>query len=385
MEYAPLIFWCAWVFVLGLGIGSFLNVLIARLPKEKSPIWPASRCGSCLRGLKLIDNLPIVGYLRLRGRCRFCGATFSSRYLWVELGTGVAFVALFWVEIAAQARGGPDFLAPWHHAPGLEFAYLRSPLPPAACWAYFAAHACLLALLIAAAVIDAEHQIIPPQITYFGTVVGLVCATLMPWPWPTSPDVLAGIPPGLPWLLPEAIDRLPTGVVLWPFAGPPPAWAPAGSPLLGFVNGLVGAAVGMLVGRGVKFLFETGLNKEALGLGDADLLMMIGAFLGWQVAVLAMPVGALLTLPVVLPPKIWGWVRGKPTTSALPFGPGIAAGAVATWFAWPVVGEFARVLFDPVMIGVIAVIMSGGMLVAGLLIPRGSGDAVTTPAAVQVK
>lgn len=368
MEYAPLIFWCVWVFVFGLGIGSFLNVLIVRLPLEKSPIWPGSRCGKCLRGLKLIDNLPILGYLRLRGKCRFCGATFSSRYMWVELGTGLAFVALFLVEIAFQAKGGPNFLQSWHHSPGLEFPYFRAPIPPWQDCVYFAIHACFLSLLIAAAVVDLEHQIIPPQITYFGTFVAMLAAVIFPWPWPNSPELLAGNPVGRPWLLPDVV--IPTGLMLWPFAEPP-EWARPGSPLLGLLNGVIGAAVGMLVGRGVKFLFETGLDKEALGLGDADLLMMIGAFLGWQVAVFAMPVGALLTLPIILPIKAWSWFRGKPVSAALPFGPGIAAGAVVTWFAWPIVGEFARVLFDPVMIGVIAVIMCGGMLVAGLILRRG--------------
>ena len=81
----------------------------------------------------------------------------------------------------------------------------------------------------------------------------------------------------------------------FPFAGPPPDWCPPGSTLLGLLNGLIGAAAGMLVGRGIKWGFEFGFGQEALGLGDADLLMCIGAFLGWQVAVLALPVGAFVT------------------------------------------------------------------------------------------
>ncbi len=376
MDYVPLIIWCVWVFLLGLGIGSFLNVLIARLPYEKSPIWPGSRCGNCLRSLRMLDNLPIVGYLRLRGKCRFCGARFSSRYMWVELGTGLAFVVLFLVEIAMQARGGPDFLKPWQATPGLEFPYLQSAIPPWKPVVYFLVHACLLSLLIASAVVDLEHQIIPPQLTYIGTAIALVASVLLPWPWPTSPEVLQGLPADREWLLPEV--RVPTGLMLWPFAKPP-EWAPAGSTVLGLVNALVGAAVGMLVGRGVKFLFEVGLDKEALGLGDADLLMMIGAFLGWQIAVLAMPIGALLTLPIVLPVKAWSWIRGKESSTALPFGPGIAAGAVAAWFGWPILSEFARVFFDPFLIVVITIIMAGGMLVAGLILRRGEPAPATTP------
>ena len=93
VPYIPIVIWC----VCGLRprasmVGSFLNVLIARLPYEKSIIWPSSRCFACFRPIRPLDNIPILGYLRLRGRCRHCGAQFSSRYLWVELGTGLAFL-----------------------------------------------------------------------------------------------------------------------------------------------------------------------------------------------------------------------------------------------------------------------------------------------------
>ena len=93
------IFWPVLVFVTGLVVGSFLNVCIARLPLEKSLLWPNSRCGNCLQSIHRWDNLPIIGYLRLRGRCRTCGVTFSSRYLWVELFTGLGFLAIFTVLV----------------------------------------------------------------------------------------------------------------------------------------------------------------------------------------------------------------------------------------------------------------------------------------------
>lgn len=369
--HLPLIVSCVWVFILGLGVGSFLNVLIVRLPYEKSIIWPGSRCGNCLRSIRLLDNLPVIGYLRLRGRCRFCGATFSSRYLWVELGTGFAFLALFFVEIVTQGYGGIPGLEPWQYVPGLKYgASAVGSFPPVRAWVYFFYHALLLSLLIASAVIDAEHRIIPPQITYVGTLIGLIGSTLMPWPWPSDPSVLSTIPEGFPWTLPEAGAKIPTGAALWPFAGPPPEWAPGGSWQLGLLTGLIGAAAGMFVGRAVKFLFEVGLGKPALGLGDADLLMMAGAFLGWQPAVLALPIGALVTLPVILPILAFAKLRGRDAGNELPFGPGIAAGVVMVWLGWPWLGDFARILFDPVMVAVIAIIMGGGMFVAGLIIGR---------------
>ena len=108
----PLVSCLLFAFLFGLGIGSFLNVLVARLPFDKSVLWPGSRCGSCYRSLRLSDNLPIIGYLRLRGKCRFCGTHFSSRYLWIELGTGLMFVGLFAMELIYN----------WHRIPGLENA-----------------------------------------------------------------------------------------------------------------------------------------------------------------------------------------------------------------------------------------------------------------------
>jgi leader peptidase (prepilin peptidase)/N-methyltransferase len=358
----PLIVCLLFVFAFGLGIGSFLNVLIARLPYEKSVIWPGSRCGVCYQPILLRDNLPIIGYLLLRGRCRRCGAKFSSRYLWIELGTGLAFVGLFVLEV----------LLNWQGAPGLADAdrVIRARmLPPLTAVGYFAAHACLLALLIAAAVIDAEHRIIPPQITYPGVVIGLACSVAFPWPWPTDPAVAAAIPANQ-WLLPGMAEKIPTGVALWPFAGPPPGWAPPGSLILGLLNGLIGAAVGTYLVRVFKFLFEWGFGQEALGLGDADLLMMVGAFLGWQVALLGFFAGAFVAILIAVPAKVYEAVRGRGSGSELSFGPGLAAGVVLIWVGWPRLGVLRQMLFDPVLIGVALAIMCVGLLAAGLILRR---------------
>src|SRR5438552_14611615 len=104
---APAIIFTLFVLLYGLVVGSFLNVLIARLPFEKSIVWPGSRCFTCLQPLRLLDNLPLIGYLRLRGKCRHCGAKFSSRYLWVELFTGLAFVGLYVAEILLNVNESP--------------------------------------------------------------------------------------------------------------------------------------------------------------------------------------------------------------------------------------------------------------------------------------
>lgn len=358
----PVVFGLVFAFVLGTGVGSFLNVLVARLPFEKSVIWPSSRCFVCLQPIRLTDNLPILGYLRLRGKCRQCGAGFSARYLWVEIFTGLAFVGLFVVEVMLN----------WHNIPA--FAGVRQQMthafPPLPAVGFWAVHCLLLSALIASALIDAKYRIIPAQITYPMTLVGILCSTLLPWPWP-------GVNPVLPvdrsWILPEVWNRIPTGLTVWPFWGPLPDWAPMGSWKLGLMNGLVGAAAGMAIGRGIKNLFELGFGKEALGLGDADLLMMAGAFLGWQPIALALFVGAVLSIVIVVPQRIWEAIRGRPAGEPLPFGPGLAAGIVTCWLGWPWLGQLVQpFFFDGVILLVMGTIIGGGLLVAGLFLRRKS-------------
>ena len=183
----------------------------------------------------------------------------------------------------------------------------------------------------------------------------------------TSPNPLPTIPPG-GWPLGPP---LPLGIAHWPFWGPLPEWAPAGSPQLGLLTGLVGAGVGMLIGRAIKTVFEIGMGREALGIGDADLLMMSGAFLGWQVVALALPVGAVLTLVVITPPRFWNFIRRRKSDNALAFGPGLAAGVVTCWFGWPWLSNLVRpVFFDGLMIGVLGGLVVFGLFIAGLVLRR---------------
>ncbi len=368
----PLVTCLLFAFLFGLGIGSFLNVLIARLPFDKSVIWPGSRCGACFRSLRFSDNLPILGYLRLRGRCRFCGTTFSSRYLWIELGTGLLFVALFVMELVFN----------WHGIPGLANPNWQwGQFPPLRAWGYFAALAFLFSALLASAAIDLNYRVIPGHLTYVGTVVGLIVSTIAPWPWPSEASAVPVVPPGdFGWMDPRLQGLIPTGLAVWPFWGPPPDWVPAGSWQLGLLTGVIGATVGQFTGRTVKWLFESGIGREALGLGDADLMMMIGAFLGWQIAVLALPAGAFVLLPLLIPWMIFrairDWLRGRQAGEdraepGVPFGPGIAAGAVACWVVWPTLGEAARFFFfSPLTLGLAAAILGGGLLLFGALLRR---------------
>lgn len=128
------------VLVLGLCFGSFLNVVIYRLPRDLSLVRPRSRCGSCQRQISWFENVPVLSWLLLRGRCRTCGARISPRYPTVELlGAGLTATAAF----AA-----------------------RTPLESVAALFF------LLALL-AVFFIDLEHRIIPDEISLGGTVLGL--------------------------------------------------------------------------------------------------------------------------------------------------------------------------------------------------------------------
>ncbi len=367
MDQLPLAIWSVSALVLGLMVGSFINVLAARLPFEKSIVWPGSRCFSCYRPVRLFDNIPILGYLLLRGRCRDCGATFSSRYLWVELGTGLAFLSLFLAEVVFNRFNYPN----------LAWNYRFDPTPPLALVGVYVYHAALVALLIAASVIDTEHRVIPPLIPFTGLVIGVAGAAFLPWPWPHPPTAaLFAVqpPPQLPapWMLLSVAGKVPEGVQPWPLYGPELAVSMAGTWKLGVLNAVVGALAGSLVVRAVKWLFETGFGKEALGLGDADLLMMAGAFLGWQPVVLSLFVGAFAALLVFkLPAIVIAAVRRTGVDRELPFGPGLAVGVVVTWFAWPwLAPKVQPVFFDVQTVLVVVTIVGVGMLTAGLLLRR---------------
>jgi leader peptidase (prepilin peptidase)/N-methyltransferase len=151
--------------VLGLIIGSFLNVVIHRLPQGQSVVTPRSRCASCGGELRAIDNVPVVSYLMLGGRCRQCQARISIRYPIVELATMAVFVAHYLLF-------GLDILL----VPRLLFA----------------------AALIVLFAIDLEHHLLPNAITLPGILVGLAFSVLLP------PGILAAL-----------IGTLVGGGVLW--------------------------------------------------------------------------------------------------------------------------------------------------------------------------
>jgi leader peptidase (prepilin peptidase)/N-methyltransferase len=373
IDYGPMIYIMVVLFIAGAVVGSFLNVWIARLPLEKSIFWPpGSRCGNCYRAIRFRDNLPLVSYWLLGGRCRFCKAPFSARYFIVELFVAVAFVLIFYVEIWVNVHDIPAFHG---FKQNLRFNLLDGRNWPA--FVFWLQHAVLVCFLVAAALCDLEDRSIPLSITVTGTFIGLMFATLLPWPWPYA-DVQAALPhPRIPvdewWeLAPGDMQKL--GLYPWPVWGPLPAWLRPGSWKLGLVTGLAGALAGTFSLRGVKFLFEKGFGREALGLGDADLMMMVGAFLGWQPTLIAFLVGAVVSLVFTAP---FVMLRGK---SALPFGPGLAAGAVITSLLWDSIGPVLQVLlFNYRLMLLLVGACSVVTFLLAFLMGRVQGPAPSTP------
>lgn len=162
-----------YVTMLGLAIGSFLNVCIHRLPRGQSLVWPASRCPGCQTPLKLYDNIPVLGYLWLGGRCRSCSMPISLKYPVIEIVTGAVFLGCYLM-----------------FPPPLLFQRL--------------VFSCAMIVLF---VIDLEHRILPDLITLPGIVAGFLFSFFMPPGWFDSLIglVLGG---GSLWLLGEVYFRL---------------------------------------------------------------------------------------------------------------------------------------------------------------------------------
>lgn len=165
-------------FVIGIVVGSFLNVCIYRIPIRKSLIWRSSHCPTCDAGVKIYDNIPLLGYLILRGCCRSCGVPISPQYPIVELVNGLGYaliVRYFGVE-------------------GEAIIY-----------------ALLFSALIVVSFIDFYHHIIPDRITLPGIVIGLICgATILPLGFVSSVlGVLVGggMLWGVAWLSPYIFGK----------------------------------------------------------------------------------------------------------------------------------------------------------------------------------
>jgi leader peptidase (prepilin peptidase)/N-methyltransferase len=285
-------------FLIGTVVGSFLNVCIYRIPWQKSVIWPSSRCPRCCSAIAAQDNIPIVSWAILHGKCRQCGAPISLRYPLVEALVGFLFAGAFLVDVIGSPRGI------WGQIPTFQLASA-------------AYHCLLLALLVAATFIDYDLYLIPDEITVTGMCLGIGLGAL----WPDVRPVPAS------WPLITQFQGL--GVGVWGL--------------------LVGAGLTQFVRKGAGLVFR----REAMGLGDVTLMGMIGAFMGWQAAVLTFAIAPFLGLAHAcwkLLKLLRKWMRGDKLSSAdreLPLGPYLSMAAAALGFAWPRLwAGFAGPLFD---------------------------------------
>ena len=233
-------------FTFGACIGSFLNVCIYRIPEGKSIVHPPSACPKCGYAIRFYDNIPILSYILLRGRCRRCRVKIPLRYPLVELTTGIAALAVF-------LKFG---LAP---ATGVYFLFI--------------------AVLLVITFIDIDHQIIPDRLSL-------------------------------------------TGIPLFFLLG---FWVP----FISWQDALIGILAGGGILYAVALVYQLLTGRDGMGGGDIKLLAMIGALIGWQGILFTIFFsslsGTLVGLTLALP-------AGRSMKSRLPFGPFLAAGAMAYIF-----------------------------------------------------
>jgi leader peptidase (prepilin peptidase)/N-methyltransferase len=356
----------AFAFCFGACVGSFINVVIFRLPAGISIISPPSRCPTCGARLTWRENLPIFGWLLLRGRCKYCDVRISPQYMIIELFMAVLFLGVVWLTYVPTPASPWEctWFGPWWHRNGVWSL-------PALC-----ALLVLLAALTAMTIIDARTFTIPIEIPVVATVVafagwlvqGLLPARIsaaQPWPIPLidstwffiayggaigllisfillrrgifrpsfhdydkyvkGDDPLADYPHGRREMLVELLYLTPCVVLATAGGLIARALGPADLP---YVLEAVGASLlGYLIGGGVvwtirilgTFLF----GREAMGLGDVHLLAAVGAVLGWRDPLLAFFAAAFVGLG-------W-WVLSMPLKLVfkklrreLPYGPHLA-------------------------------------------------------------
>jgi leader peptidase (prepilin peptidase)/N-methyltransferase len=228
----PSILASVFVFLFGLIIGSFLNVCILRIPGGKSIVTPASACPGCGAPIKPYDNIPVLSWLLLRGKCRACRKPISAMYPAVELLTGLLFLVCW-----------------------LAFGFSAQTLK----WAAFSA------LMIVLIFTDLRERLLPDAVNFTGLGIGLLASLFTK---PTDGTAL--------WLSTRLFDY------------PPPV------PVLSFCDALLGAAAGSgllwLVSEGYFRL----RGREGMGLGDVKMMLLVGAFLGVKRTVLTILAGSVL-------------------------------------------------------------------------------------------
>ncbi len=236
-ETIPSSFLSVFTFLFGLVFGSFLNVVIYRVPRELSVVKPRSACPKCGVAIAAYDNIPVVSWILLRGRCRNCRTPISARYAIVELLCGFLFVAAY---------------------------YYAAPLTTQLAALTLVKFCAFFFLLLGLIFIDFEHHLLPDALTLPGFILGVVFSIFIP---------VGG--------LPHALTRRLLALN-WPLGA------------ISLLEALIGAAVGALFIYGVGEIYFRVRHVEGMGFGDVKLMAMIGAFLGAKLALFTIFTGALL-------------------------------------------------------------------------------------------
>jgi leader peptidase (prepilin peptidase)/N-methyltransferase len=415
------------LFLLGSLVGGALNLAIDRFRWNlalRHAWFPDAQRRS---PVTWIDCLPLVGWWTWRRHVDLYGRGFWLRPLLIELLTGTAFAGLYWWEVGQQGLLGPWFAAPvlppgiWP-APGGNVVALHL---------MYESHLILLALMIVATFIDIDDRVIPDTITMPGTLAGLTLAAIVPWSLLPNMVVIVGAGPPIidflkltsPDFWSPKWDGFPNMFSLyvgaacyagWCFALLPRHWRPrhgwtrarqilcarlvrepiswlvlilavvgiAGIAGVWWIGGphwagLITALVGMAAGGGlvwaVRIVGSVVLGKEAMGFGDVTLMAMIGAFLGWQTAVLVFFMAPLFALLIGLA----NWILRS--DHEIPYGPFLCLAAMAAMVWWSDLWQWASErFFMPIWLMplvlvfclVLMAVLLGGMRLLGRLFRR---------------
>ncbi len=259
------------VFVFGSAVGSFLNVVIHRVPNEQSIVLPNSACPKCGKAIAPYANIPILSWLILRGKCRGCKSPISPRYPAVELLAGLAWVLVFW-------QIGLTPLLPV----GLIF----------------------VSVIIALIFIDAEHMILPNVITYPFLVFVLLIRLSFPLAFSQNYFSDMAFFPAL------QMAHFP-----------------------GWAASLVSALLGALAGGGSLWLvgdiWKRLRGKDAMGLGDVKLMLGVGALLGWRLSFLAIFLAAFAG--AIIGSALVAQQKDRDLQTQMPFGVFLGIGSVAAF------------------------------------------------------
>jgi leader peptidase (prepilin peptidase) / N-methyltransferase len=281
--------------LLGLAFGSFLNVCLSRWPEGKSVVSPGSHCRNCDHSLAWWENLPLVSWLALRGRCRKCGSWIGWRYPVVELGVGVLWAACAWRMLGQ----------PWSTSIGDLLTGLG----------LLAGEAIFYWILVALVVLDAENFWIPDRITFPGIAIGIAFKF-----WKLALIVNMHVA--------DDFENERYGVY---------------GVIVRWLLGIIAAALLILLIRWIYWLIR---RREGIGLGDAKLMALLAAWLGFPQTLVAFFVGVVLGAGVALVQLAIPSVRnssGEWALAKLPLGTFLCIGGIvsALW-GQPIIAEYLR-------------------------------------------